>query len=129
MDLSSITASQNTVEIRHPKTQEPIGLSITLRPATCDQVQAVKRKVTNENLRMRGKSLTAEKLEANGIEMLVAAIETWTWGKDVSGEEASWGGEKLEPTPANIRKVLREAPWIKSQVDDAFGDEAAFFVS
>jgi hypothetical protein len=126
-DLSQITSGKNVVEIRHPATAEPIGLSITMRHSESPEVKAVARKQLNENLRLRGKMPSAEKVEANKLDLLTAATESWTWGKDANGEDANWGGEQLECTPANVRRILREAPWIKAQLDDGFGDEAAFF--
>jgi hypothetical protein len=127
MDLSSITASANTVEIRHPATSEPIGLTINLRPPTHPDVKAVNRKLMNETLKARGGKLTAEKLEANSMDRLVAATESFAWGAGADGEPASWNGEKLEATHANVRNVYTKAPWIKQQVDEALGDEASFF--
>ena len=124
MDISSITASSSTIEIRHPATGEPLGLRITLRPTSSTEVQTVKRRITNESIRMRNKNISAEKLEANGLDILVAMIENMEWEGDTS-----WHGEKLDATPANIRKLMKEADWIKKQVDDAIGDDAAFFQS
>lgn len=121
-DISSISPGTNVVEIVHPHTGDPIGLKITLRSQHSAEVQAVNRRITNDRLRTRSKNITAEKLEAAGIEVLTAAIVKWEWEGD-----ASFGGEKLECNPQNIRRVMREAPWIKAQVDDAFGNEAAFF--
>lgn len=122
VDLSSITATANTVEIRHPATAEPIGLTITLRPPTHPDVKAVNRKLMNETLKARNGKLTAEKLEANSLDRLVAATESFAWSGD-----ASWNGQKLEATRENILTVYTKAPWIKTQVDEALGDEASFF--
>lgn len=122
MDISSITSVTNEIQITHPVTAEPIGLTIRLLALSSPQVRAVERKFTNENLRSRGKVLTAEKLDANRMDVLVAATEGWEWAGDLT-----WHGEKPEATPAAIRKVYSEAPWIRSQVDAALSDEAAFF--
>lgn len=88
-------------------------------------MREVQRKMLNENLRNRGK-VTAEKLEANRLDVLVAATQGWEWGKDSEGKDGSFGGEQLEATPENIRKVYK-VEWIRSQVDDALADDAAFF--
>lgn len=122
MDLSSITASNATVEIRHPGTSEPIGLTIHIRPAESREVREVRRRITNESIKSRARSITAEKAEANALDILVASVAGWAWGADLT-----WGGEKLECTPANVRRVLKEAPWIKAQIDEAFGDDARFY--
>lgn len=121
MDISNITASSSSVTIRNPGTAEPIGLTITLRPASSPEVKQVKRRITNDALKSRGK-ITAEKVESNNFDVLVAATEGWTWEGDTT-----WNGEKPEATAENVRKVYKQAPWIKEQVDEALSDDAAFF--
>lgn len=123
-DLSAITANKNVIQIRHPATAEPIGLTITLRPQDSAEVKSVTRKQLNENLRLRGKMPSAEKIEQNRLDLLAAAVESWEWSDGVT-----WGGAALECSQQNVRRVLSEAPWLKSQIDDALGDEAAFFAS
>ena len=122
MDISSITPIVNELKIVHPSTAEPIGLTIRLLPITSAPVREIQRRMTNESLRTRGKALTADKLDANRLDILVAATEGWEWA-----EGATWHGEQPEATPAAVRKVYKEAAWIKDQVDNALNDEAAFF--
>jgi len=119
-DISNIKASTNTVNIVHPATNEPIGLSIVLRSLESPQVKEVQRRITNELLRNR--KITAEKSEANRLDILAAATERWTWEGDLS-----FNGEKPECNPNNARRVYKELPWVKEQVDNALSDEAAFF--
>jgi predicted Mrr-cat superfamily restriction endonuclease len=126
MDLSTLKAANTVAEIRHPVTGEPIGLSITLRPATHPEVKAVQNRLTNEVLRQRQK-MTSEKLDSNNLDRLVASTDAFTWGVGADGEKASFGGEQLEATPVNVRRLYREAPWIKQQVDEALGDEGRFY--
>lgn len=106
-DLSSITPESRSITITNPKTAEPIGLTITLRPSSSPEVREVQRRMLNENLRNKGK-LTAEKLEANRLDALVAATEGWDWEGDTT-----WHGEKPEATAQNFRKVYKEARWIR----------------
>lgn len=121
MDIFSIKPSTATVDIRHPATQEPIGLTIRLLPMSDKAVKAVQRRNANELYRARGMKITAEKAEANRLDILVAAVEGWEWSGD-----ASFNGEKLECTPENVRKVLK-VDWLREQVDEALGDDASFF--
>jgi hypothetical protein len=121
MDISSISAASSSVTIRNPSTSEPIGLTITLRHSSSAEVKQVQRRITNDILKIRGK-LTAEKVEANRLDVLVAATEGWTWEG-----ETTWHGEKPDATADNIRKIYKQAPWIKEQVDEALSDDAAFF--
>lgn len=121
MDISGITATTSRVDIRHPATQEPVGLVIWIKPMSDPAIKAVQRRFTNETLRQRGMKITAEKAEANRTDILIACIDKWEWNG-----EAEFNGEKPELTPENARKVLK-LDWIRDQVDEALGDEASFF--
>ena len=121
MDISSIKAATTQVEIRHPGTQELIGLNVWLKPMSDSAVKAVQRRFTNEALRQRNMKLTAEKADANRTDILLAAIDRWEWTND-----ASFEGEQLDCTPENVRKVLK-VDWVRDQIDEALGDDASFF--
>lgn len=121
MDFADIKASTARVDIRHPATQEPTGLVVWLKPMSDPALKAIQRRFTNEALRHRGMKLTAEKADANRTDILVAAIERWEWN-----DEAEFNGEKPELTAENVRKVLK-VEWVRDQLDEALGDEAAFF--
>lgn len=123
MDISSIKAATTQVEIRHPGTQELIGLNVWLKPMSDSAVKAVQRRFTNEALRHRGMKLTVEKADANRLDILVAAIDHWEWVGD-----AKFDGEQLDCTPENVRRVLK-VDWLKDQIDEALGDDAAFFAA
>lgn len=122
MDITSIAASERPVEINHPGTGEPIGLRVTLRPESDPAVEAVRRKWLNEKLQRRSGRMTAERLEELQLALISAAATGWEWDG-----ELTFNGDKPEFNPANLRKVLRALPWVKSQLDEALGDEAAFF--
>lgn len=123
MDISSITAAERVVDIKHPATAEPIGLKVTLLPDTDPKVKAARRKFLNERLQ-RGMKVTAEKLEAQQLSIIEAAVGGWEWLGDLT-----FHGEKPDFTEANLRKVLKELSWVKSQLDEELGDDAAFFQS
>jgi hypothetical protein len=120
-DISTIVAAERTVEIKHPGTSEPIGLKITVLPDSDQKVKAMRRKWLNERLQ-RGMKITAEKLEVQQLQIIESAVSGWEWGGDLN-----FHGEKPAFTEGNLRKVLKELPWIKTQLDEELGDEAAFF--
>jgi len=122
MDLSTIKPDTIDVRITHPGTGEPIGLIIKAVSLQDDRVAVVRRRLQNKALRARNKTTTAETIEENGNELLMAAIVGWEWGGD-----SDWKGKKLEFTSGNLKIVLTEAPWLAQQIDTALADEAAFF--
>ncbi|RFF50181.1 hypothetical protein [Xanthomonas campestris] len=122
-ELSTIVATQRAIDIKHPATEAPIGLRITLLPDTDERVRAVARKAVNERLAGKGK-LTAEKSEQSRLDILTASIGAWEWGGSLT-----FHGGKPDPTQQTVRQVLTELPWIADQVDAALGDRAGFFPS
>jgi hypothetical protein len=123
MDISSIKPIESApVVITHPASGAPIGLTVNIRHTSDPKVQAVRRKHTDDLLKQGRNKLTAEKADELGLQVLVAAIVSFEWA-----EEASFNGEQPQATEANVRKLFKAAPWIKDQVNDALGDESAFF--
>lgn len=121
MDISSITANTREVAIRHPSTEEPVGLYITLRAMTDPEVEKVRRAQANRRLGSRNNKITAEQMEANAVELLMSAIVGWRWEGDLQLE-----GEQPPYSEAAARKLLKY-PWIRRQVDTELGDEASFY--
>lgn len=122
MDLSTITPSTLKVEIRHPGTGEPTGLVIECVSLQSEQVKRVQRSITDKVLRSRTRKLSAEQIEENAVEVLAAAVVGWEWR-----DGATWaGGKTLDFSPANVRVVVG-VDWLRKQIDEALGDESAFF--
>lgn len=122
MDLLSIRPNTITVEIKHPATGAPIGLTVECVSMESDEVKAVERQIKNKALRSGRNSVTAEKIDENTVAILSAAIVGWAWSGD-----ASLGSEKNPALNAANKAKLLSAPWIAKQIDTALGDEAAFF--
>lgn len=120
-DIATIIPTTRTIDILHPATKEPIGLRIDLRPESHPAVREAVRKITNDRLNLRGK-LSAERMEANRLDVLIASIDGWNWEGDTTFE-----GEKLAFAEPNVRKVLKKLPWIRDQVDIALAETEEFF--
>ncbi|HEL3748620.1 TPA: hypothetical protein UMV35_000879 [Stenotrophomonas maltophilia] len=120
-DLSTIVAAARTIDIKHPATDAPVGLVLTILPDSHPQVRAASRKLTNERMLGRGK-VTAEKIEAGRIDMLVASVGGWEWQGDLN-----FHGEKPFFEEKTLRQLFKELPWVCEQVDAALGDRAEFF--
>ena len=124
-DIANIKPNEHEFEITHPKTDEPIGVSVTIMSPDDPRMKSVKRKVTDFNLQKqkRGKTLKAIEIEDNEISLISAAMVSWNWhGKDVC-----FKGETPEFNPKNIAIVLKEHPWFKKQVSNELDDEKGFF--
>jgi hypothetical protein len=133
-DLSSLDTSDASdkgarVELVHPTTAKPLGMFVTVlgkhsqvfRDIIRDRVN---RRVRDEaNANRRGKQpelMTAEQVEHDAIELLVACTLGWDSGTD----KPTWlyKGEELTFTVPNAIKIYTEMLWIREQVDNAIGD-------
>lgn len=143
MDLLSLQPNTISVHLKHPATGALLGVSVELRSLESDEVKAVERTIKNKALKSGRNSVTAEKIDDNTVVLLAAAIVSWSWAKPilvaekkdtdgkpipaVYGEEPSLGGDsKPACNDANKRKLLA-VPALAKQIDEALGDEAAFF--
>lgn len=136
LDLASISAKAACnkgfdLELRHPVTDEPLGVFISVVGRESDAFQNHVRKRANAKLRdqfaaqQRGRkddAPTVESIESEAIDLLVACTTGWRTGDSPVIE---WAGEKLEYSEANARRLYSET-WIRSQVDEAIGDLGNF---
>lgn len=122
MDLLSLTPNTIAADLKHPATGEPLGVTVELRSLESDEVKAVERQLKNKALKGGRNTVTAEKIDDNTVALLSAAIVSWTF----SGEANLGGDKKPACNDANKRKLL-SVPALAKQIDEALGDEAAFF--
>ena len=127
-DLLEIVSRNVDVPVLHPGTGEPTGLVITLYPPDADAREALKKKWTNEAIKLRNRTLTADQIEARSLERIVVATAGWTWGEDADGNQASFGGEQLEFSAVNVRMLYKKVPYIRTQIMEALDDESAAFL-
>jgi hypothetical protein len=124
MDLLSLNPNTIFVDLKHPATGAPLGVTVELQSLESDAVKTVERMIKNKALKSGRNGVTAEKIDDNTVALLSAAIVGWKFSGD-----AKLGDEKSPAcNDANKRKLLSVAPLAK-QIDEALGDEAAFFTS
>lgn len=121
MDILSIKPETIDIEIRHPATGVPIGLTISCVSMESDEVKVVERKIKTRALKTRGQ-INADILEANTIALLSAAIVGWLWAPGLT-----LGALSDPPLTDANKAALLAVPWISKQIDAALGDDSAFF--
>lgn len=116
------------IEIYHPKTNLALGITVTVCGTDSDTYKKIQRKQLNRRLeqqsRNRKMQMTAEELEAEALDVLVACTKAWATGQTAAIELNP--DEWLDCTPENVRRVYEELPWLKEQVDQAIGDRSNF---
>lgn len=120
-DISNIVAKPRAIDILHPASGEPIGLSVSILPDTHEQVRAVDRKHLDARLAGKGK-IDAESLESNILERLTASIESWSWAKD-----ATFEGKQPSFSPAEFKRVVTKLPWMRAQIEAELSKTTEFF--
>lgn len=135
MSLAELSPKSNSeagvaVTIRHPKTNLPLGITITVCGTDSETYKRIQRKQLNRRLelsqRSRNKQLamTAEEIEAESMDVMVACTKAWATGErpEIEFNPDEW----LACTPENVRRVYEDLPWMKEQVDQEIGDRANF---
>jgi len=118
------------VSIRHPKTNLPLDITITVCGTDSETFKNIQRKQLNRRMERAQRSrnnkvnVTAEESEAEGLDLLVACTKAWATGErpEIEFNADEW----LPCTPENVRRIYEELPWMKEQVDQEIGDRANF---
>lgn len=124
MDIANLKPSERTIEITDPTTGENLGIRINMVSIDDDRLKAIKRKITDERLRLsqRNKSFSAEQIESNANKILWAAVTGWEW----YGEDVNFNGEVPEFSQRNFIAVVEALPWFRDQLNEEIEDRAAF---
>ena len=132
MALSNIGKPKDTteVELTHPITGEMLlnddgsTMTVTVYGPYSDTYRKINHDQQNKRLmraqRTGGKvNLTAEEIEASGLELLVKCTADWK----ITLED----GKGVEPFSHDAaRDVYTQYPWLREQIDAVFGDTKAF---
>lgn len=130
-DIGNIASSERTIDILHPGTKEPLGITVSLMHIDDPRLKKLKRRITDERLRLeqRGKAFKAEDIEENKNNLLFSAMTDWHWGKDADGDQNTFRGEVPEFNRRNVVDVLDDKPWFAEQINEAVSDTEAFFTN
>ncbi|WP_321532265.1 hypothetical protein [uncultured Desulfuromonas sp.] len=139
MDLATLNTAQNAdtgieIEIFHPTTGEPIGLTIMVLGSDSQAYIDAERKINkrrNEQAK-RTRDLSAgldyDQLQAAVTEKMVACFVNW---KTADGAPLKLNGTGLESSKDNFRKVITDRGffWLRQQVQQAMDNVANFLPS
>lgn len=132
MDLSNLMVADEAKAVRltHPSNGRPLGTDdkpcrVFIVPPSHPRMRAMERRISDARLQnavgARGRmKLTAEELENEATDRLVACIESWE-NLDVQGKPLKVGAENA--------RMLMTTPgwrWLRDQIDQALGDTGTF---
>lgn len=115
MDLATIVKYERLfpLALRHPATDEEIGVTFHIRSAESDEAKAVIHKYNNVNVerRWRNKLPRSESLVKEELEKAASYIASWDWGDHIY--EGKPVGEFEMKT---AMRILEKEGWIFDQV-------------
>ena len=142
MDFADIQTMERTVDIVHPGTGQHIGLRVHVVSIDDDRLKALKRKITDESLRLqsKGKPLKSDELERNGHLLLFTASTGWEWYNPTGSEGdkdynpdamGCYKGEQLDFNQKNFMTLLHNVPAsvFADQLREEIDETKAFFVN
>ena len=118
------------IELTHPFNGSKTGVFIKVLGKHSTTFRELVRERSNRRVKLeahaarRGKPMeprTAEQLEADAIELLVACTLGWDSG-DEAKQVIPYKGEELAYNVPNCKRVYTEMIWVREQVDNAIGD-------
>lgn len=122
LDTGAGAEEGRELQVRHFKTGEPIGLTLQLLgtdSATYERAVRAQQRATQDRLvANRAKRITAEEVDDNALELLVALTRGWS-PFDLDGKDYPYSA-------ANARGLYRRFRWIREQADEFAGDRANF---
>ena len=127
MDLKDLNTTATAEKgaactLRHPVTDEKTDIILTLAGSDSRRYKTANHMIQNRSL-SRGKfKITAEKLEANALEILAACVIGW---KNVEDSDLFPKGTP-ECTADTALAFLGKHAWAKEQVDTFIADRANF---
>ena len=115
------------VMLFHPATREDLGIVFTVFGKDSDRFQEVARtqqkrrlnKMSKGGFRSATGSLSPEEMEQESIDLLAACTIGWSDNFVINGGPVQFSIEAA-------RRIYKQFPWIKEQIDDAMGDRSNF---
>lgn len=138
LDTAAASDKGARIPIVHPTTKEPVGIFVKVLGKHSEIFRELVRERANKRIAeesmavRRGKPSaprTAEQVEQEALEMLVACTTGWeTELKNAKGEVVETvptirlGEDRLTWSVATGLEVYRKFIWLRQQVDDGIGD-------
>lgn len=120
-EFSGLISSQDSgteVEITHPRTGEPIGITMLIAGPDSKRQKAATALIVAERAELRLRKITAARLEEESNRIAAASIISWSGVTE--------GGKELEYSPSVALGLLARYPFIREQIEVIRNDRANF---
>lgn len=114
MDIAGLVAKETLfdLDVEHPATGKPMGITIKVRSAGSEAAMAVVRQQTDAVLSKQQKRqfVDAAMVEENELDQAVSYVASWDWGDN------TYGGKKPDSDPTTVKAILTKESWLYAQV-------------
>lgn len=129
MDLANFKPTSDTVDVilKHPSTFEELTnedgspMVITVYAPHSKEYKSLVHEQTNRRLKQaqskKKMEITAEDLEASGLEMLAKSTVSWA---------ITYDGKKPKFSVALAKEIYQEVFWIRDQIEEAVANSLDF---
>lgn len=128
-DIGTIRAHAIEHDIVDPSNGKTIGLKVTLRPKDDNVLKSVLKDGETQGIQalQRRKVPNVNDREDYANRVIIAAIQSWTWGEDADGNPGSFMGEQPDLTPKTVLEIIKVFPNFREQIEDVYENQARFF--
>lgn len=117
-DLSSLQEAGTEVQIFHPGTGEPLGITMQIAGPDSKRQKAATSAIIAERAELRMRKITAARLEEESIRIAAASIISWKGVVE--------NGKEVDYSPSVALGLLTRYPFIREQVAAYSSDRANF---
>lgn len=121
MDLSTLTLSKTTdVEIYAPD-GSPTDIVITVYSKHSNEFKSAAQQLINKAPKNKNAPTDLRRAERDSVKLLTNVTVSW--------KNVEHNGKSVECTKENVEEIYTAHPWLRSQIDDAIGDDANFMTA
>lgn len=126
IDFSDLKPSEREIEIKHPVTEEPLGLRFRIMSFDDDRMKRVRRQLRDKNISLsrKSKAFSAAEEEENANLLMFTAILGWEWHGDMLNRT---NGEGMDFNQRNFNYVVNELVIVRNQLLEVFNEDKDFF--
>lgn len=124
LNVTAASESGTKMEVLHPTTGVPTGVTITLVGIDSKIYQDAQHKINNKRMKSSFRragvrfQVTSEEIEQETIELLARCTLDW--------EDVDWGGKSLPFTYENAKMIYSELAWLREQCAAFIEDRGNF---
>lgn len=122
MDLLSIKPRTLDIELRHPATAAPLGVTVTCASSFSDEVMSEMHRIRDDAVRANFFEMTSAEKAREGMKMIAAQIVGWQWR-----DGASLGDDTSPALTRDNKMRLLSNPYFHAQISAGISRDADFF--